>query len=74
MMCPRSALPLSQLDVLAVDCQATTAAPRGHLLEIGRMRVRTAVTHARLITLPYGEHIQSTFRHPLRASPVYPSR
>ncbi len=57
MMCPRSALPLSQLDVLAVDCQATTASPRGHLLEIGWTRVRTAVTHARLITLPDGEHI-----------------
>jgi DNA polymerase-3 subunit epsilon len=56
-MCPRSALPLSQLDVLAVDCQATAAAPRGHLLEMGWARVRTAVTHARLIALPDGEHI-----------------
>jgi DNA polymerase-3 subunit epsilon len=56
-MCPCSALPLSQLDVLAVDCQATAAAPRGHLLEMGWARVRTAVTHARLIALPDGEHI-----------------
>jgi DNA polymerase-3 subunit epsilon len=56
-MCPCSALPLSQLDVLAVDCQATAAAPRGHLLEMGWARVRTAVTHARLIALPNGEHI-----------------
>jgi DNA polymerase-3 subunit epsilon len=56
-MCPCSALPLSQLDVLAVDCQATAAAPRGHLLEVGWARVGTAVTHARLIVLPDGEHI-----------------
>src|SRR5688500_18862676 len=58
-MCPRSAPPLSQLDVLVVDCQATAAAPRGHLLEMGWARVRTAVTHARLIALPNGEHIPS---------------
>jgi len=56
-MSPRSALQLSQLDVLAVDCQATAAAPRGHLLEIGWACGRTAVTHARLIALPDGEHI-----------------
>ena len=51
--------PLSQLEVLAVDCQATAAAPRGHLLEIGWARVRKTYTHARafLITLPDGEHI-----------------
>ena len=51
--------PLSQLEVLAVDCQATAAAPRGHLLEIGWARVRKTNTHARafLITLPDGEHI-----------------
>ena len=51
--------PLSQLEVLAVDCQATAAAPRGHLLEIGWARVRTTNTHARacLITLPDGEQI-----------------
>ena len=51
--------PLSQLEVLAVDCQATAAAPRGHLLEIGWARVRKTNTHARafLITLPDGEQI-----------------
>src|SRR6187200_6795 len=56
-MCRGLALRLSQLDALAVDCQATAAAPRGHLLEIGWARVRTAGTHARLIALPDGEHI-----------------
>src|SRR5688500_7221877 len=51
--------PLSQLEVLVVDCQATAAAPRGHLLEIGWARVRTAITHAHssLIALPDGERI-----------------
>ena len=51
--------PLSQLEVLAVDCQATAAAPRGHLLEIGWARVRTTITHAHacLIALPDGEQI-----------------
>jgi DNA polymerase-3 subunit epsilon len=51
--------PLSQLEVLVVDCQATAAAPRGHLLEIGWARVRTAITHAHssLIALPAGEQI-----------------
>jgi hypothetical protein len=51
--------PLSQLEVLAVDCQATAAAPRGHLLEIGWARVRKTITHARacLIALPDGEQI-----------------
>lgn len=51
--------PLSQLEVLVVDCQATAAAPRGHLLEIGRARVRQSVTHphACLIALPDGEQI-----------------
>jgi DNA polymerase III subunit epsilon len=50
---------LSQLDVLVVDCQATAAAPNGHLLEIGWARAGTTVTraHARLIALPNGEHI-----------------
>ena len=49
--------PLSQLEVLVVDCQATAAAPRGHLLEIGWARARTTVTHAHacLIALPDGE-------------------
>ena len=51
--------PLSQLEVLVIDCQATAAAPRGHLLEIGWARVRTTVTHpqACLIALPDGEQI-----------------
>jgi hypothetical protein len=51
--------PLSQLEVLAVDCQAMAAAPRGHLLEIGRVRVSNTVTppHACLIVLLDGEHI-----------------
>jgi DNA polymerase III subunit epsilon len=40
-------LPLSQLEVLVVDCQATAAAPRGHLLEIAWARSRTTVTHTR---------------------------
>jgi DNA polymerase III subunit epsilon len=51
--------PLSQLEVLAVDCQATAAASRGHLLELGWARVRKTVTHlhACLIALPNGEEI-----------------
>ncbi|HZL96846.1 MAG TPA: GIY-YIG nuclease family protein [Vicinamibacterales bacterium] len=42
-----------------VDCQATAAAPRGHLLEVGWARVRNTVTHAHasLIALPDGEPI-----------------
>src|SRR5215208_1825968 len=50
---------LSQLEVLVIDCQATGAAPRGHLLEIGWARVRKTITHARacLILLPDGEQI-----------------
>ncbi len=52
--------PLSQLEVLVVDCQATAAAPKGHLLEIGWARVLgTTITHAHasLIALPDGEQI-----------------
>jgi DNA polymerase III subunit epsilon len=51
--------PLSQLEVLVLDCQATAAAPGGHLLEVGWARVRSAVTYSRacLIALPDGEHI-----------------
>src|SRR5688572_14510433 len=52
--------PLSQLEVLVVDCQATAAAPRGHLLELGWARlVRTTMTHAHasLIALSDGEQI-----------------
>ena len=49
--------PLSQLEVLVVDCQAT--APRGHLLEIGWARVSDTVTHSHacLIALPAAERI-----------------
>ena len=55
----RSAVPLSQLEVLAVDCQATAAAPRGHLLELGWARVGATITgvHTRLIALPDSERI-----------------
>src|SRR6187200_2282206 len=52
--------PLSQLEVLVVDCQATAAAPRGHLLEIGWARVLGTTirdAHASLIALPEGEQI-----------------
>ena len=54
-----SAMPLSELEVLVIDCQATGAAPRGHLLEIAWARSRTTVTHkcARLIALSAGEEI-----------------
>jgi DNA polymerase III subunit epsilon len=53
---------LSQLEVLVIDCQATAAAPRGHLLEIGWAQVRDTVTHphACLIALPDGEQIPPT--------------
>jgi len=49
-----SVVPLSQLDVLVVDCQATAAAPRGHLLELGWARAGTGITElrTRLIALP----------------------
>jgi DNA polymerase-3 subunit epsilon len=58
-MCSQSLVPLSQLEVLVVDCQATAAASRGHLLEIGWARVRTTITssHACLIALPDRERI-----------------
>ena len=50
---------LPQLDVLVVDCQATAAAPLGHLLEIGwgHASPTTTETRARLIALPDGERI-----------------
>ena len=50
---------LSQLDVLVVDCQATAAAPHGHLLEMGWARAGTTTTRpeAMLIALPDDEHI-----------------
>src|SRR5512145_3237080 len=54
-----SVVPLSQLEVLVVDCQATAAAPRGHLLELGWARACTTTrdAHARLIALPDNERI-----------------
>jgi DNA polymerase-3 subunit epsilon len=53
-ICDRSVLPLSRLEVLVIDCQATAAAPHGHLLEIAWGRSGTTITHprARLIALP----------------------
>jgi DNA polymerase-3 subunit epsilon len=50
---------LSQLEVLVVDCQATAAAPHGHLLELGWAHTGTTTTEtqARLIALPNGERI-----------------
>src|SRR5262245_24443718 len=58
-MCSRSVPPLSQLEVLVIDCQATAAAPRGHLLELGWAYAQTtaANTHVRLIALGDGERI-----------------
>jgi DNA polymerase-3 subunit epsilon len=57
-LCDRP-VPLSQLEVLVIDCQATAAAPRGHLLEIAWARSGTTVTHRRahLIALPEDETI-----------------
>ena len=46
-ICNRSEQALSQLEVLVIDCQATTAAPRGQLLEIAWSRSGTAATHTR---------------------------
>src|SRR5262245_62599973 len=58
-ICDQCVLPLSQLEVLVIDCQATAAAPRGHLLEIAWARSRTTVTHSRahLIALSENERI-----------------
>ena len=55
---------LSQLEVLVVDCQATAAAPHGHLLEMGWARTGTTTTSAaaRLIALPGGVHIPAAVR------------
>jgi DNA polymerase-3 subunit epsilon len=51
--------PLSQLEVFVLDCQATAAAPRGRLLELGWARVgaTTADPRACLIALPEGAHL-----------------
>jgi DNA polymerase-3 subunit epsilon len=50
---------LTDLDVLVVDCQATAAVPRGHLVELGWARVGATSTppHTCLIRLPDGEPI-----------------
>lgn len=52
---------LSMLSVLVVDCQATLAAPRGHLLELGWARLDARVdlleAHARVVHLPEGERV-----------------
>ena len=47
------------MDVLAIDCQATAACPRGHLLELGWTRLPASATQvqARLIRLPERERI-----------------
>ena len=54
-----ASVPLSKLEVLVFDCQATAAAPHGHLLEIGWARTGETPpdTHARLIALPSGARI-----------------
>jgi DNA polymerase-3 subunit epsilon len=53
---------LSELEVLVVDCQATAAAPHGHLLELGWARAGATATRAdaRLIALPDGATIPPT--------------
>lgn len=50
---------LAGLDALVLDCQATAAAPRGHLLEIGWMRTAApaAPPTCLLIRLPEGTRI-----------------
>jgi DNA polymerase-3 subunit epsilon len=55
----RSVLPLSRVEVLVVDCQATAAAPSGHLLEIawGRSLGTVADIRTHLVALPSGASI-----------------
>jgi DNA polymerase-3 subunit epsilon len=54
----RSVQPLSDLDVLVVDCQATAAHPHGHLLELGWTRTpSTGAAQALLINLPDNQRI-----------------
>jgi DNA polymerase-3 subunit epsilon len=50
---------LIELEVLIVDCQATAASTRGHLLELGWATCGAAITEARayLVTLPEGERV-----------------
>ncbi|HEY2514004.1 MAG TPA: hypothetical protein VGI39_24225, partial [Polyangiaceae bacterium] len=56
-------LPLTELSVLVVDCQATLAAPRGHLIEIGwavagpRGAGAPIGAASRLVRLPEGESV-----------------
>ncbi len=58
-MPPESGPSLAELEVLILDCQATAAAPLGHLLEIGwATRTRNSVpVRSRLVALPPGERI-----------------
>jgi DNA polymerase-3 subunit epsilon len=51
--------PLAELEVLVVDCQATSAASRGHLLELGWARhgKTPQAPRARAIALPEGQHV-----------------
>lgn len=60
----RSAQLLTQLDVLVVDCQATAASPRGHLLELGWGLARANGVHpqTQLISLPKSERIPPAVR------------
>jgi DNA polymerase-3 subunit epsilon len=52
---------LAALEVLILDCQATAAGPRGHLLELGWARVAPIAdpidVTSRLVRLPAGERI-----------------
>lgn len=54
---------LAALPVLVIDCQATLAAPRGHLIELGWALALPATTNAplavnaRLVRLPEGERV-----------------
>src|SRR5512143_3598379 len=54
-----SMLPLSEAEVLVVDCQAPAAAPRGHLLELGWARLGQSVIDRQgcLIAMPEGERV-----------------
>jgi DNA polymerase-3 subunit epsilon len=58
------ARPLAQLDILVLDCQATAAAPRGHLLELGWARAgrTTAPTRTCLVKLPDHDRIPGAVR------------
>lgn len=50
---------LASLEVVIVDCQATAARPRGHLLEMGWARGTTTVTETdtHLVKLPEGQRV-----------------